>query len=736
MKRLLSLILLLSTSIAHAQQLSPAPSQSGRTKMNFDLQRKLMSADLNREIAVFVKGDPMEIKKRTEALGGTYKYAAGTISAIRLPLNKLDDLASTAKITRIESNDLKLQPLNDQMVRMNHVLEVQNGFNLPQGYDGSGVVMGIIDEGIDWTHPDFRDEFGKTRIKYLWDQAIINTNPATQPQPYGYGKEFVGAQIDTSTQHGDSPFSHGTHVTGIAAGNGNALNNYKGVAPKSDLVIVKMDLTRSDNEFLTSLVDAVKYIFDRASQLGEPAVINISLGTYFGSHDAKDIQAQAIESLITDSVSRVVVCAAGNLGNAPIHLGYDITADTSFTWLSQSSSAIYIQAWGDSGNFEGARFALGLQRRKNNSFSDVLQTNLISTTSNVGTIVTDTLFSGTNRVGLVQRLVQNWGGRYSVEYLIVSDSNVVRTTSDTITYLWKFITTGSGHLDAWSFDMVFDNLPSQSVLPSIQYYKTPDINQNIVSSFTCSDKVITVGSHTNRNYYTNANFAITRDTNLVPGQISVFSSRGPTRDGRIKPDLTATGEWLLSCGTQAELNILSAVEPQKVAAGRKHKRSSGTSMSSPVVAGIAALYLQKNPGADWQEVKNKLINCTDKDNFTGTSLPDNRWGYGKVNAYATVKGCTVGFNDLYAYQWIDFSISPNPASESTYIQYDLNAGLLTSKNAGYKITDITGKTLLDGQFQSLTGSQYVSTATFEKGIYICHLLIDGKTVAQKKFVVM
>ncbi len=147
--------------------------------------------------------------------------------------------------------------MNDQLVVKNHVQEVHYGFNLPQGYDGTGVVLGIIDEGIDYTHPDFRDEFGRTRIRYLWDQSIINFDTATQAQPYGYGKEYIGNQIDTSTQHFDSPFSHGSHVAGIACGSGLALNNYKGVAPKANMVIVKMNLNQPDNDFLTSLVDAV-----------------------------------------------------------------------------------------------------------------------------------------------------------------------------------------------------------------------------------------------------------------------------------------------------------------------------------------------------------------------------------------------------------------------------------------------------------------------------------------------
>ena len=84
-------------------------------------------------------------------------------------------------------------------------------------------------------------------------------------------------------------------------------------------------------------------------------------------------------------------------------------------------------------------------------------------------------------------------------------------------------------MDAWSLEMVFDNLPDSTILPEITKYKKPDGEQTIVSSFTCSDKVITVGSYINRNYYTNANFAITRDTSLVVGELSSFKSRTDKR---------------------------------------------------------------------------------------------------------------------------------------------------------------------------------------------------------------
>lgn len=709
-------------------------SAQNSVKMNFDLQKKLTNArHSDFEIALFVKGNIEEIKKETESLGGVFKYAAGDIAAIRIHISKINQLANIGSIVRIESNDLKLQPMNDQLVIKNHVQEVHYGFDLPQGYDGAGVVVGIIDEGIDYTHPDFRDEFGRTRIKYLWDQAIINFDANTQAQPYGYGKEYIGSQIDTSTQHFDSPFSHGSHVAGIACGNGLAVNNYKGVAPKSNMVIVKMNLNRPDNEFLSSLVDAVKYIFDRADDLNMPAVINISLGTYFGSHDAKDIQALAIENLISAKPGRVVVCSAGNAGTAPLHLGYEIGSDTSFTWFQYSSQGIYMQLWGDSADFQNAKFSVGIDRIKPNRaylgglpFSTVL--------NNTGVIQTDTIFNGTERLGIIESLAQSWNGSYSLEYFITPDSIMNISGSDTSTYFWRLMTKGSGRMDNWSLDMVFDNLPDSLSYPFITKYKKPDIDQTIVSSFTCSDKVITVGSYINRNFYTNGNFTITRDTSLHVGDLSSFSSRGPTRDGRIKPDITATGEWVLSCARQDELNILSATEPEKVAAGKKHKRSSGTSMASPTVAGIAALYLQKNPNADWQEVKNAIINCADHDAFTGTSLPNNKWGYGKVNAYSIVKGCNVGIDGPNNLLGIELKNYPNPFYDQTIIEYDFSkvANYITSVIVVY---DTYGRLVKSIQVKDRSNHIMLNASDLASGIYTCALLIDNRQSQTTKLLI-
>ncbi len=725
MKRIIALLFTLTffSSLAFSQKSS---------KFNFSLTRRLKNERLlSKEISLLVQGDVKEIKRKTEELGGVFKYSiAGIIAAVQLPLNKVHALAELNSVVRIEDNGQNLQVMNDQMIIKNHVWEVQQGFNLPQGYDGTGVVMGIIDEGIDFTHPDFRDVHGNTRIKYVWDQT---SGPSSMsPVPYAYGREWVGSQIDTSTLHHDGNTSHGSHVAGTACGNGLAVNNYKGVAPNADIIIVKMEFNQSDDNLLTNLVDAVKYIYDKADLMNEPAVLNLSLGTYFGSHDGKDIQAVSIDNQISAHPGRSLVCAAGNAGAAPIHLGYNVNSDTAMTWLQFSNGPIYLELWSDSADFANVHFSMGVDRVQPD-YKYLGGLPFLPIQNYIAVDDTTGIYFNGNRIGIIETFGEYLHGAYLMQFLIMPDS-----TYDTVgvdrRYLWRFMATGTGHLDAWSFNMVADNIPDPSVFPPVAKYKVPNTDQTIASSFTCSDKVITVGSYANRNTYANSIFGQTTDPSIVPGRLSSFSSRGPTRDGRIKPDVSATGEWVLSCGAQSFVTTLSAVEPQKVAAGKKHFRSNGTSMSSPVVAGIAALYLQKNPTATYADVKNAILTCADQDVFTGSSLPDNKWGNGKVNGYSVLHGCAVGIHEN-DFSGAEFSVFPNPFIDEATVHYDLSS-ITKFKKAEFKICDLLGH-----EVRSILLNEAVSRLVLRKddlraGVYFCTVVVDGKILKTSKLVIL
>ncbi|MCK6648783.1 MAG: S8 family peptidase, partial [Bacteroidia bacterium] len=603
----------------------------------------------------------------------------------------------------------------------NNVVPAHNG-NAPliQGYKGSGIIIGVIDTGIDFDHPDFKDSLGNTRIKYLWDQRY--TAQPNSPQPYNYGQEWDSTDIATGNAAAHDVtyyYGHGTHITGVAAGNGRAINKYKGVAPESDIIFVALDFNSSNPTLIT---DAIDYIYKKADSLGKPCVINCSFGDYYGSHDGNDLQAQIIKNMINAQTGRVLVGAAGNGGNIPFHLGYTVTSDTSFTFFKYTSNSVYLQMWADTNNLKNVDFSIGADQmtpahsfRGRLPFSDI--------TSHLGVLQEDTLYNNGNRIGIVQSYGDLTGGTYSMEFNIIPDST---------SYYWRLITTGSGKFDLWNFDVIRNNLPLQSTMPDSIYYKLPDYQQTIVSSFQCLDEVITVGNYTNNNIYLNYAGTYTSNLSLVIGELSVGSSRGPTRDGRIKPDIAATGDYLVSCLAQPLLPTFLSFLPGEVAQGGFHKKGNGTSASSPVVAGAVALYLEKNPNATAFQAKQAVISCPKTDIFTGTNLPDNEWGYGKVDVFTTLTGCSPTGVEINTENNNQLLIYPNPSSDA--VSFSVGHIMV---NSGDKmeihIYNAIGKLV---KIIPVNNSVITISNELAAGLYSCELLLNKQKISSEKLVIL
>ncbi|HUM48306.1 MAG TPA: S8 family serine peptidase, partial [Chitinophagales bacterium] len=260
--------------------------------------------------------------------------------------------------------------------------------------------------------------------------------------------------------------------------------------------------------------------------------------------------------------------------------------------------------------------------------------------------IKDTLWNGTTKIGIATLTAYQYDSTFACDVFIQPDFS---------TYYWRFITNGTGRFDLWSgssttgtSDMVL-TLPSSIDFPDIMRYRLPDTEQTIVSSFTCSDKVITVANYVNRSEYIDYYGDLIAYPADTTGELALTSSYGPSRNGRIKPDVSAPGNRTLATSELTQVAALILSQPYKVALGGMHNVNGGTSMASPVVAGIAALYLQKNPDAAYQEVKDAILLSCFEDNFTGEDLPDNKFGYGKVDAFSAMTidisyGCTDPFS--------------------------------------------------------------------------------------------
>jgi subtilisin family serine protease len=691
---------------------------SSQSKMNFALAKKNQSPS-SELIDIFVKGDISSIKQLVNNSNGVFKYAAGDIAAVKIPVSALTTFVNNKTIARIEAYPSHFKVMNDTMLINSNVIPVHTGQPpLTQAYDGSGIVIGLIDTGIDFTHPDFKDSLGNSRVKFLWDQNLAVA--ANTPLPYGYGQEWNNTEIDGGLAAGSTDIDfagHGTHVTGIAAGNGRATGNYKGVAPKADIIMVCLNFYSSSSTLIT---DAVNYIYSKANAMGKPCVINASIGDYYGSHDGLDLQAQMISNMInTQTNGTAFVAAAGNAGNIPFHLGYNVTSDTNFTFFSQSASSIDFVMWADTNDLKNIQFSIGGdQMTPSHSFRGRLPFSNIST--HLGVLKNDTLFSGVNRIAIVQSYGDIIGGVYSMEYNIIPD---------TAGYFWRLITTGSGKFDVWNFDVKGTGLPSSATMPDSVYYKRPDLNQTIVSSFQCLDNVITVGNYTNRKSYISFTNRLYVDNTKFPGQRHPNSSAGPTRDGRIKPDIAAPGDMVLSCVVLSLVNTFAAADSNALAQGGFHIRGGGTSAACPGVAGIAALYLQKNPTASATAVKNAITSCTTVDAFTG-AVPNNFYGYGKANAFTALTGClTTEVSNTNNPN--SFSIYPNPSICGSTITVDVSNLKLKDK-LELKIYNDVGQLVKKESISSST----VQLSNLQSGIYFCHLLLNGATIANEKMVIL
>jgi minor extracellular serine protease Vpr len=713
---------------------------SAQSKMNFSLAQKVKS-NSTQATDIFVKGNVDVIKQLTGSVGGTFKYFSGDIAVVNLPINEIGKLITNKNIERIEAYPQNIQVLSDTMLINNRIVDVHSGqAPLTQGYDGSGVIVAFIDTGIDYTHPDFIDSAGKTRVKFLWDQNQPY-NALYTPQGYTYGQAWDSTQIDAGlagAQNTTAVGGHGTHVAGLAVGNARASGTYKGAAPKSDIIFVALNFNSNSSTLIT---DAVNYIFSKAQILGKPCVINASLGTYTGSHDGLDLEAQMIKNMLNQQPGRAMAAAVGNSGSVKAHLGYTVTSDTNFTLFTNNSTGhCYMQIWADTNDLKNVHLAIGADKmspihtfRGKTAFHNLSTIPPIPLGSVIplGVDLFDTIKSSSgNRLGIIEEYADLVGGTYSMEYYITPDST---------TYNWRLITTGSGKFDLWSYNgngtqsyIVAAPLPSSATMPDSVFYKLPDTDKTVISGFQCLDNVITVGNYTNRkSFIDNQNALYTRAN--TAGAIDATSSHGPTRDGRIKPDIASPGDFTVAAVPL--VMIPGLINNDVLSIDTYHVRNGSSSHACPGGAGAAALYLQAYPFATAQQVQHALVTCARLDQFTTSagSIPNGTWGHGKIDAFAALTTCSiVGITEHNLNTQNKLSIYPNPSSSGTIVNFDITK-LKSNDKTELKIYNSLGALV---KTVAVNSSSIHLNNSLRAGIYFCHLIVNGKTITSEKMIVL
>ena len=695
----------------------PAPTRKGLAPL-----LPLAPPDEQTVITVLVQLEPSVKGQGWLPAQARLRAQAGPVAVVSLPVALLDALASAPGVRLVQA-DRRLTPHNDLSVPAINAPAVHS-----QGLRGRGVIVGIIDSGLDWTHPDFLDPQGQTRVRALLDLSdpgdldgdggldgpvfggtlytpdqinpaladnglaldgpgapIPDLDPrgveltvdvpvsttirslavtvrvrhtwrqevrldlvapdglvwpllgetrgegeevyATVDLPLLVGQPAAGTwtlravdrgprgrgEVEGWTLHlnqivrATDRLGHGTHIAGTAAGGGRAAQQTEGapslagVAPEADLVVVKA--ARHDTGFLASdIVAALAFVDQFAAQAGQPWVANLSMGDHSGPHDGAAPLEQAIDALtLGGQRGRAVVVAAGNDGQRDNHAAARLepAVQTGFDFSLPPQGGLFLAyVWFGADD----QIRVGVRGPSGEAGPSALPTD----------------------EALCWEVEQ--GGRAWLAFQDHRDLNgsreaVFLLSAPAASGRWSMTLANEGHttarVDAWAA------LNETAWLTGVERARR-------VTTPGTARGAITVGAFVTRSAWSGrdgVDYAIDDPV----GALASFSSDGPTRDGRLKPEIAAPGAVIVS-----SRSAWLPAAPSTLTVNDYYIVQQGTSMAAPHVAGAAALLLQADPNLTFEELRGLLMAGAGQDSLTG-AVPNPRWGAGRLDVARALK---------------------------------------------------------------------------------------------------
>ena len=490
------------------------------------------------------------------------------------------------------------------------------------GVSGSGVIVAILDRGIDYTHPDFRNADGTTRIDSIFD-ALDDAGAAN---PYGVGTIYTRQQINTALAGGPplahrDATGHGVASAGIAAGNGRGNPLYRGMAPEATLIIVKAvtegAAAHGDQPAepaapfsIDRVMKGIDFVLDRARVLGMPVVMLANFGSQGGPTDGTSQISRKIDSATGPGV--IFVTGTGDDGGKPNRVGGTVApgAEAVITFQKMTTGSLDIQLWYDatgrfdvtidtpSGSFgpyaspeaENARTEISnaaLQYFDNGRDADFVFA------ANQKRQIFLRLLSGTGNFAVRLRSKSGSGVRFDGT---MNPSNIFSATENFFT---SFVAPGS----IWDGATALSNIAPNSYVGRSTWRDIDGIQRSITGTGEI-------------------------------GELWLGSSVGPTFDGRRGVDVAAPGDLVIAPSGQNSIrrtfrfnnvqngNFLYAVQ-------------NAVSGAAPQVTGVIALMLEVDPTLTPEEVRSALHQSARRDSFTGAT-PNPMWGFGKMEAFGAI----------------------------------------------------------------------------------------------------
>lgn len=664
--------------------------------------------------------------------GFNVKYVRDSLAIVSFPTSLIDSLSNLPCVKSIRlSRPLKLHLKNAK--ESTGVGLIHSGVNLSRAYTGKGVVAGIIDQGIDPNHINFKDGEGNSRFGLLMHTAVDPLDPSRYTTT-----DYTADNIASFRTDNDKTY-HGSHTAGIMAGSfsgtlsaavpvdgknstiSEMANPYGGVAPEATIVMGCGDV--EDVIMMEELERIVAY----SKEHNMPAVINLSLGSNTGAHDPRAAICSYLDGIAEDAI---VCVSAGNEGELPIVITKEMAAmDNEIktflfsTYGPEYANARVGQTWvysRDESSFDIKGVIFDLNQGKIVAELPIPENAqpgfpiyYAVTKQDESDIVDATFckaFDENSYLGVGWSIDSDTGRYYAV--LDYSTQDNQQTNADGNLILGFIVTGKEGQrIECYCDGMaaVFDNF-------SVSGWQS-GVMDGTINDMACGYKTIAVGAYNTLGEWgaMDGNVYGFMGDNAA-GHISSFSSWGTLSDGRQLPDVCAPGATLISSSNRyfcARYNMPDS-EIQAVytdGSGMKYQwmQMMGTSMSSPFVAGAIALWLEADPSLTSERVKEIIAATSTKDNDVLEGNPV-QWGAGKFNAYEGLKEVirSSGIKEIGA---DGNCLMITPLGNNSY---EVFAG--HSANIDINVFDIAGNKVFSARNSS--DEAVVNLSDLQKGIYI------------------
>lgn len=698
------------------RSLSNSPEQKVRA-LATDFTRAMDTLPETVGISITVAGPWVADDLR--AAGCSVNTVLESVITANVPLELLPEISKIDGVEYIEiGKPIQLKNATTrQKVKAN---EVHNADNPNRGdlkgtYRGDGVIVGMIDIGFEYNHMAFRTNDGKDqlRVSRVWNQI----GRGVPPTGYNYGAEYTTPEQIRAARTDNDEY-HGTHTTTIAAGS--PLGSiYYGMAPNAELVLVAGDLADD-----THIIDAIRYIFDYAESQDKPCVINMSLGSHYGPHDGSSAIDRAVSEMT--GPGRIVVGSAGNEAGVNIHCSKTFTATdkTLKTMMAyskgyQQNTVTYI--WGTPGSKLTVEVALVDPTRKGR---------IIKTTGEL-TMETPSQYyfftegTVTDITVLVSPVVvdENGAPQIAIEssvYGLASNRKeaiIVHGEEGATVHMWN---AANNHY---------------FVSGGLADFTEGDDSYTVGEIGGVGPDVISVGSYDSdptlyfdEVYLDVAQMMENMEQPFQTGARSSFSSRGPSADGRMKPEVMAPGSVIVSGLNKyytGSRMVSDYIKPVTDADGNNYyfEISMGTSQAAPVVTGAVALWLEANPTLSPDDIRGVLSRTCDRDEFTG-SEPNNDYGYGKINILAGILDVIRNVSAID-----DVAM---PETGKTLVWADPSNQTVCCVAPGAAVASVyTVSGTLVGQYEVSPESRIIDASSWGKGIYIVNVAAQGINESHK-----